>query len=95
MLECERRRDLEERSPKSLEIRLPTLYEIHNFVLADLPIVDDDALAKVHEMWRRIATDAHSLGAKQRVERRHHASLPVCSSNVKRAKPVVRIAEQR
>ena len=51
--------------------------------------VDEDALAKIDEVRRRVSADAFSFGAQDRVERGANASLAVRAGDMKEARRLV------
>ena len=55
--------------------------------------VDDNSLAKIDQMRRRITTNAIARTAKQRVERRDRAPLSIGSSDVENRISKLRIAQ--
>ena len=58
VVERHRRRELEERRAHALRVRRVCTHELDDLVLRDRPIGDDDALAEVDEVRRRVAPDA-------------------------------------
>ena len=52
VVECQRRRHLEERQIELLHLRLMLVDEVDHLLLGDELVVDTDALAEVHQMRR-------------------------------------------
>ena len=86
-------RRVEKGRTERFDERRPALDEIDDLVGGDACSINDDALAKVDEMWRRVGADAQTFRAKQRFGSRDTAPLPVRAGNVNRGKGAVGITE--
>jgi len=64
-------------------------------VLRDHLAIDANPLAEVHQVGRRIRSDAVAAGPQQRFERGDDAPLAVRAGNVKAVEPEVGVAEQQ
>src|SRR5439155_18748247 len=62
--------------------RRPALDEFDDRVRFNRNAGDEDALAKIDEVWRRVLSHAQSAAAQQCFGRRERATLPVRSGDV-------------
>src|SRR5690606_14955037 len=83
---------LEERGIQVRDERLVLVQEAHYIVGRNCPAVHNNALAKVHQVGRRVGANLESAPLERAREHRHHAPLPVGTSNVQYGNRKVRVA---
>ena len=93
MEQRERGGRLEERRAEPLDERRILVDEAHDRLFVNGHAVHGDALAKIHEMRRRVARDAQPLRAQQRVRGGHGASLSVRAGDVQHRIREVRLPQ--
>ena len=84
----------EKRRAEPLDFRRPLLDEPDDAFGIDSDAVDDETLAKVHEVRRRVHRDAQPFRAERRLERRADAPLAVRAGDVNRMESAMGIAER-
>ena len=93
VVECQRRRHLEERQIELLHLRLMLVDEVDHLLLGDELVVDTDALAEVHQMRRGVESRAVARLREYRCEHVRHRPLAVGAGHVDREVVALRIAQ--